>query len=70
MARRSGRTFTVEVDEDEFEWLRLKGEADLMSAVFGYQITPERLKEAEQSLADPSSWDDEERELVARLGWM
>jgi hypothetical protein len=59
----------VEVDEDEFEWLRLKGEADLMSAVFGFEITPERLLAAEESLADPGSWPLEERELVERLGW-
>jgi hypothetical protein len=70
MSTESVRTFTVQIDDDELEWLRLKSEADLMSAVFGYDITPERLKEAKESLADPGSWEPWERELMARLGWM
>jgi hypothetical protein len=68
MSRESVRTFTVEVDEDELEWLRLKSEADLMSAVFGYDITPERLKDAEESLRHPETWEPGERELCDLLG--
>jgi hypothetical protein len=70
MSMESVRTFTVEIDDDELEWLRLKSEADLMSAVFGYEITPERLRDAEESLKHPETWEPWERELCERLGWM